>query len=96
MAEKEVASTGEVVANRPTGPEVEVSGGAQELVRKAPDPVEDGGKIYKVLHPDNYFVVAGNPVVNNEGVRLTTEQADVILPAAKASGVRIVEVEENN
>lgn len=94
MAEKEVDATGGVAANRPTGPEVAVQGSADELVRNAPDPTTEGGKIYKVLYPTDQFVMEGHPVVGTAGVRLTTEQADEILPAAEASGVKIVEVTE--
>lgn len=94
MAEKEVSPQGDVTANRPTGPDVNVQDSAQELIRQAPEPTEKGGKIYKVLYPNNYFVVANMPVINNTGVRLTKAQADEILPAAEASGVRIVEVED--
>jgi len=91
MAEKQLVGD-EVAANRPTGPEVEVKDSAQELVRSAPEPADKGGKIYKVLYPADQFVMAGHPVVNTTGVRLTKAQADEILPVAEESGVRIVEV----
>lgn len=93
MAEKQIVGD-EVAANRPTGPEVEVRDGANELVRNAPEPTDKGGKIYKVLYPTDQFVKEGQPVVNSNGVRLTKAQADEILPAAAASGVQIVEVTE--
>ena len=84
----------EVAANRPTGPEVELRDTAADLVREAPEPTdEDGAKVYKVVYPADLFVVAGHPVVNTEGVRLTSAQAEEILPAAEASGVKIVEVD---
>jgi len=95
MAEKQMVGD-EVAANRPTGPEVELRDTAQDLIRKAPAPTEKGGKIYKVMYPTDMFVVQGHPVVNSTGVRLTQEQAKVILPAAEASGVRIVEIEGND
>ena len=93
MAEKQVAPTGEVVANRPTGPETVVKGSAQELIENAPEPTEEGGKLYKVAYPNDVFIVADHPVVSSAGTRLTDEQAKEVLSAAEASGVRIVEVE---
>ena len=95
MAEKQMVGD-EVAANRPTGPEVEVKGSVAEIVRNAPAPTEKGGKIYKVVYPSGQFVMEGQPVVNDTGVRLTAEQAKAILPAAEASGVRIVEIEGND
>lgn len=94
MAEKQMVGD-EVAANRPTGPEVEVQDSASELVRNAPEPTEDeGSKIYKVMYPTDQFVMEGMPVVNTTGVRLTGDQAEKVLEAAKASEVRIVEVED--
>ena len=93
MAEKQTDATGDVVANRPSNVEMPV-GSVSELVEAAPQPTEEGGKIYKVQYPTDQFVVEGHPVVNTTGVRLTAEQADTILSAAEASGVTIVEVED--
>jgi hypothetical protein len=94
MAEKEVVDGGGVAANRPTGPDVPVRGSADELIVSAPEPTDDEtGKIYRVLYPNDHFVMEGHPVVNTAGVRLTKEQADAILPAAEASGVLIEEVQ---
>ena len=96
MAEKQVVEeTGGVAANRPTGPEVVVRGSADELIADAPEPTTDGktGKVYQVMYPTDNFVVPGHPVVTSAGTRLTKSQADEILPAAEASGVRIVEVQ---
>ncbi len=93
MAEKKVVGD-EVAANRPTGPEVVVVGSAAELIQNAPDPTDKGGKVYRVLYPTDMFVVQGQPVVNTSGVRLTSAQAEEILSAAAASGVKIVEVED--
>jgi len=92
MAEKQMVGN-EVAANRPTGPEVEVRGSVSELLKGAPEPTEKGGKLYKVLYPTDQFFVEGHPVVTTDGTRLTAEQAKAIVPAAQASGVRIVEVE---
>jgi hypothetical protein len=93
MAEKDTGTQGAVPINRPS--EVtEVVGSAEELVRQAPDPTNKGGKIYQVAYPIDQFVVEGQPVVNTTGVRLTDAQAKEILPAAEASGVKIVEVKE--
>lgn len=93
MAEKEVDATGDVIANRPSDLPVP-AGTVEELVRSAPDPAADGGKIYAVQYPNDRFIVADHPVVESSGTRLTEEQANTILPAAEASGVRIVEVSE--
>jgi len=93
MAEKQVDATGDVVANRPSDTEV-LNNETHELIRSAPDPVDKGGKIYKVLYPTDHFVVEGYPVVDSTGVRLTAEQAKTLLPAAEASGVKIVEVQD--
>lgn len=94
MAEKQVAPTGEVVANRPTGPETVVSGSAQELIDSAPAPSDKASKVYRVQYPNDVFVVDGHPVVSSAGTPLTKEQADAVLRAAEASGVKIVEVED--
>lgn len=94
MAEKQVVEeTGGVAANRPTGPEVEVQGTAQDLIDNAPEPSSDG-KIYRVMYPNDHFVMEGMPVVNQSGVVLTDAQAEELLPVAEASGVKIVEVTE--
>lgn len=92
MAEREVSPQGDVTANRPTADDVTLRETADDLVRKAPAPTTKGGKIYKVMYPTDRFVMAGMPVVDTAGVRLTAEQAKEILPAAEASGVQIVEV----
>lgn len=93
MAEKEVVEeTGGVAANRPTGPEVEVQDTAADLISKAPEPSEEGGKVYRVVYPDDHFVMEGMPVVTQSGVVLTDAQAEELLPVAEASGVKIVEV----
>jgi hypothetical protein len=57
------------------------------------EPVVEGGKIYKVAYPTDHFVVDGLPVIDSTGVVLTDEQAQTVLEAADASGVRIVEVQ---
>jgi len=94
MAEKQVVEGGGVAANRPTGPDVVVPGSAEELIAQAPEPTDKGtGKIYQVLYPTDHFVVHGHPVVTSSGTRLTKAQADEVLPAAEASGVKIVEVQ---
>ena len=94
MAEKQVDTSGNVVANRPSGDDVVLQDTADDLVRQAPEPATDGGKIYKVMYPTDQFVMEGMPVVNKSGVRLTSEQAEKLLPVAEASGVVIVEVED--
>ena len=93
MAEKNVDTSGNVTANRPSTEGV-VLESAEHVVRQAPDPVDKGGKIYKVLYPTDQFVMEGMPVVNTVGVRLTAEQAKNLLPVAETSGVQIVEVTE--
>ena len=94
MAEKQVDATGGVAANRPSGPEVAVRGSADELIANAPEPTDKGtGKIYATVYPTDHFVMEGMPVVGIAGVRLTKAQADELIPAAEASGVRIVEVQ---
>lgn len=94
MAEKKetVPGPGAVPINRPSEVD-EARGSVEELVRNAPDPTEKGGKVYKVVYPVDRFLLEGYPVVDSDGVRLTSEQANTVLPAAEASGVRIVEVE---
>lgn len=94
MAEKEIVEGGGVAANRPTGPMDLELNETDALIESAPEPVTEGGKIYQVMYPIDRFVVEGMPVVNTGGVRLTQDQADEVLPAAEASGVRIVEVAE--
>lgn len=79
-------------ANRPST--AEPLNRTEELIAAAPDPSKSGGKVYKVQYPTNRFLVEGHPVVDTTGVRLTAEQAKAILPAAEASGVKIVEVQD--
>jgi hypothetical protein len=57
------------------------------------EPAVEGGKIYKVAYPTDHFVVNDLPVIDSTGVVLTDEQAQTVLEAADASGVRIVEVQ---
>jgi hypothetical protein len=57
------------------------------------EPAVEDGKIYKVAYPIDHFVVDGLPVIDSTGVVLTDEQAQTVLEAADASGVRIVEVQ---
>lgn len=96
MAEKQVDATGSVAANRPSGDEAVVRDSAQELIRQAPEPSEEGTdtKVYRVLYPNNHFVMEDMPVVSDVGTPLTADQAEKLLPVAEASGVRIVEVNE--
>lgn len=91
MAEK-VASEG-AATNRPSAL-TEPVGSVEELVRNAPEPSENADKIYRVKYPDDRFVMEGMPVITQEGTSLTNTQAEEILPAAEASGVKIVEVGE--
>lgn len=85
---------GAVPINRPSEQDV-VAGSAQELVEQAPEPTDDeGSKLYAVSYPTDQFVLEGIPVVNTVGVRLTQEQADKLLSAAEANGVKITEVAE--
>lgn len=90
MAEKQVHEP--LPANRPSVAEPQDR--TEELIAAAPDPSKSGGKIYKVQYPTSRFVLEGHPVVDTDGVRLTAEQAKTVLPAAEASGVKIVEVED--
>lgn len=92
MAQKQVPEE-PLPANRPsdvTSPVNETN----DLIRQAPEPASGKGKVYQVVYPNSQFVMEGMPVVNSEGVRLTSEQADKVLEAARVSGVRIVEVED--
>lgn len=93
MAEKEVGASGDVVANRPSNVEV-VPGSAAELMQNAPAPSEKASKSYRVLYPNDHFVMEGMPVVTTAGTPLTDAQAKQLLPVAEASGVQIVEVTE--
>lgn len=95
MAEKQMVGD-EVAANRPTPEGVIVRDSAQELIRQAPEPSEEGAntKIYQVMYPNDHFVMEDMPVVSTSGTPLTAEQAEKLLPVAEASGVRIVEVSE--
>jgi hypothetical protein len=93
MAENAVGASGAVPIDRPSTVEG-VVGGADELIRQAPEPSEKAKKVYRVLYPTDHFVVPGHPVVTTAGVPLTDDQAKVVLPAAEASSVKIVEVGE--
>lgn len=92
MAEKQLGVDGDVVANRPSDVEV-APGSAADLVRNAPAPNEKASKSYRVLYPNDHFVMEGMPVVTTAGTPLTDAQAKQLLPVAEASGVTIVEVE---
>lgn len=94
MAEKVIVEGGGVAANRPTGPMDLELNETDALIEAAPEPATEGGKIYRVLYPTDQFLMEGMPLVHTGGVRLTQDQADEVLPAAEASGVRIVEVAE--
>lgn len=94
MAEKEFTPDGSVAANRPTAPDVVVEGSVDELVRKAPGPSDKAKKSYRVLYPDDQFIMEGLPVITSTGTPLTDEQWKKVEPTAQASGVRIVEVTE--
>lgn len=93
MAEKQVAETGGVAANRPSAVEIPEDS-VEYVIRQAPEPTSEGGKVYRVKYPTDLFVMEGMPVVTSTGTPLTEEQAEKLLPVAEESGVLIVEVTE--
>jgi len=96
MAEKQAdkqVNTAADGANRPSAVET-VQDSAEHLVRESPEPSDKANKSYRVAYPTDQFVVPGHPVVTTAGTPLTDAQAKEVLPAAEASGVRIVEVED--
>jgi hypothetical protein len=91
MAEMETGAETAAEINRPSMEGV-VRGSTADLVRNAPEPSDKAKKSFRVLYPDDQFVMEGMPVVTTAGTPLTDEQAKKMLPVAEASGVQIVEV----
>jgi ribosomal protein L24 len=76
---------------KPTPPQ-----SAPEVIERAPEPTDKGGKVVRVMSPTHQFVVEGLPVVTREGTRVTVEQFKKIEEAAnkQVPKVRIAEVND--
>jgi hypothetical protein len=68
---------------------------ADEAVAAAPDPSDKGSKkVVRVMYPTDRFVVEDVPVITTEGTPLTAEQFKKASEAAAASGVKLVEEDD--
>ena len=71
--------------------------GGEEAVAATPAPSAKSGKgkVIKVMHPIDRFVIEDLPVITADGTELTAEQVKIAAVKAKENGVKLLDADGN-